>query len=307
MQIDAGWKFKLKKVLIVYNPVSGWWPSKSVLFDLICRLSIHGYIPEVYVTQKEKSTQRAVSELVRDDCELVICCGGDGTLHETINGLLKADLDVPLGYIPLGTTNDFGSTHDIPSDFNEAYELIKNGEVHTFDVGLFDNSEYFTYIACFGIFTRLTYEASQPLKNILGYLAYYIEGAKDLGRLQRSYHLKVETDEETYEGDYIFGAVVNSLSFAGIFQMPITTEQLSDGYMEVILIKVPDSLSEFPTVAESLLKKDYKNNDKMLYFKTKKIKFSADEPIAWNIDGEFAGNKHDITIEVKDKMLNIIL
>lgn len=295
----------LKKALIIYNPVSGWMPSKSNLFDLIMRLSENNYISEVLITKKEMDLDQTIKDLSKGT-DLIVCCGGDGTLHEVINALIKNDIKTPLSYLPIGTTNDFGSTHGIPHDFHKAIDLIQDGDEQLLDVGLFNNEEYFSYIACFGIFTKLTYEASQPLKNSLGQLAYFIEGTKELGNFLKGYPMRVEANGKVYKGNYIFGGVVNSLTVGGFLTVPVTLDALSDGYLEVVLIDLPDNIFEFQNLAGSILANGF-NSENVTIFKTKKVKFVSEDPIAWNLDGEYAGNERVVTIEVRNKGLDIIL
>lgn len=295
----------MKKALIIYNPVSGWLPSKSILYDLIQNLSVDGFISVVYMTQKDVLIEEKILDLTKG-IDKIICCGGDGTLHAVLNALIKHNIRIPLGYIPIGTTNDFASAHSIPHNLNEAYKLIQKENIQELDVGKFGEDNYFTYIACFGIFTKLTYGASQPLKNLLGQFAYLIEGTKELGDLSKPYPLTIEVNDSKIEGEFIFGAVVNSLSFAGFFTLPVTQEELSDGLLEVVLVKHPSNFVELSDVAGSMFTSTYESENTLL-LKTKKIKFISKEPIAWNLDGEFAGNLKEVTIEVKEQALEIIV
>lgn len=297
-------KHKLKKALIIYNPVSGWFPSKNLIFDLISSLSEDNFISEVYMTKKDESTTEILKE-IGSDIDKIIVCGGDGTLHDVLNGIIKNNIDIPLGYIPIGTTNDFGSTHNIPRDFNQAYKLIQNEDVKVLDIGKFSKEDYFSYIACFGLFTKSTYEAPQFLKNTLGQLAYFLEGTLELGDLGKSYHMIVKTDSEIIEGNFVFGAVVNSLNFAGIFKIPISEEDLNDGYLEIVLVKLPDNIIELPEVAGSMFSSSYEN-DKTILLKTKKVEFISQEPVAWNLDGEYAGELKNVKIEVIHSGLKLI-
>lgn len=295
---------QLKNALIVYNPVSGLMPSRSQLFDLVLRLSEHDYVSTVYMTRLDRATRSAIAEYA-PHADLVVCCGGDGTLHDVINGLLGAGLRKPLGYIPIGTTNDFAAAHGIPQDFGAALDTITRGGLTRLDTGLLNGREYFTYIACFGAFTRSTYLAPQTLKNMLGYLAYLIEGSKDLGALNNPTQMKIIADGRCYEGDFVFGAVVNSLNVGGIFRLPVTYDELDDGLLEVVLIRQAENLAELSQIAESILSGNY-HHPKALLFKSRRVEFIASEPVAWNVDGEFAGDFKDAVIDVCGGALEII-
>ena len=169
--------------------------------------------------------------------DLVVCSGGDGTLDEVVSGLMEVDQRVPIGYIPAGSTNDFANSLSISKDMVQAAKDIIEGNLYSCDVGAFDNDS-FVYIAAFGLFTDVSYETDQHMKNILGHLAYLLEGSKRIWNVP-TYWIKVEANGETFEGEYIYGMVTNAKSVGGFKNLPGQDVRLDDGLFEVTLIKRP--------------------------------------------------------------------
>ena len=201
-----------KKMLFVYNPKAGKERIRSNLLDIIDIFAKADYEIVVHPTQKKGDAVQAVMDR-SDEYDIVACCGGDGTLDEVVSGMWKSKRRTTIGYVPAGSTNDFAVSLGIPSAMHEAAEGIVNGNEFQCDIGVM-NEETFVYIAAFGLFTDVSYQTKQDVKNVLGHMAYILEGAKRLSEI-RSYHLKVTTDEGVIEDDFVFGMVTNSRSVGG--------------------------------------------------------------------------------------------
>lgn len=285
-----------KKTLFILNPHSGKGLIKNHLLEITDILVKAGYEVTVYPTQSRGDAKRLTQE--RDkDYELVVCSGGDGTLDEIVTGMIRSGFRTPIGYIPAGSTNDFAKSLKIPSTMKKAAELIVQGKEFSCDVGRF-NKDIFIYVAAFGIFTEVSYETPQEMKNMLGHMAYLLEGVKQLANI-KSYSLKVtyvseNGGEEVIEGNFIFGMVTNSHSIGGfksiagnVFKGDI---DLNDGLFEVTLIKVPKNPMELNSILAALAIADI--DTKYMYnFKSGKLIFESEEEVAWTLDGEYGG-KH---------------
>ena len=220
---------------------------------------------------------------------MVVCSGGDGTLDEVVTAMARRKDPVPIGYIPTGTTNDFANSLHISKDLLEAADTAANGVPFPCDVGVF-NDDYFVYIAAFGLFTDVSYETKQSVKNVLGHLAYVLEGTKRLFNIP-SYHIKITHDGETIEDDFVFGMVTNSRSVGGFKGIVGKEVIFDDGEFEVTLIKTPKNPIELNEIVASLLIKQI-DSAHMYSFKAKEVKFESIEEIPWTLDGEFGG-EHD--------------
>ncbi len=292
-----------KKMLFVYNPKAGKERIRSNLIDIIDIFARADYEIVVHPTLDKGDAIAAVRD--RDDrFEIVACCGGDGTLDEVVNGMWKSQRKVPIGYVPAGSTNDFAMSLGIPSSMHESAQIIIDGTEYSCDVGVM-NDETFVYIAAFGLFTDVSYQTNQDTKNVLGHMAYILEGAKRLSEI-RSYHLKVTTDQGVIEDDFIFGMVTNSRSVGGFKDITGKNVTLDDGVFEVTLVKLPDNMLDMSNLLAAFLNRDI-NTEQMYCFKTNHLIFESEEAIAWTRDGEFGGEHNRVDIRNENKALTIMV
>lgn len=273
-----------KKLFFVVNPQSGTMKAGSQLLNIIKELSNGGYSVTVYPTKARGDATEKVSNL--SDCyDTVVACGGDGTLNEVITGVFKGNKKFKIGYIPAGTQNEWSSDLRIPRNLVKASKVISNGKLASLDIGSF-NDNYFVYTASFGALTEASYSAPQQIKNVIGQAAYVLEGLRCLGNI-KPIRIKAEHDNGMCEGDYLFGAVSNSLSVGGVVKLKENIVNLSDGKFEVVLIKNPKNALEFQSLISSIISQNY--NDPMIdFFHTSSLKITSDIDIDWTLDGEKA-------------------
>lgn len=293
----------MKKMLFIYNPNSGMGLLKPKLSDVLDIFVKGGYEVTVYPTQKYHDAVRKMGEY-EEQYDLVACSGGDGTLDEVVTGMMKREDKVPIGYIPAGTTNDFASSLHISKNMLEAADTVVNGVPFACDVGEF-NEDYFVYIAAFGLFTDVSYETKQIMKNVLGHLAYILEGTKRIFNIP-SYRIKVTHDGETIEDEFIYGMVTNSRSVGGFKGFTGKNVVFDDGKFEVTLFKTPRNPMELNEILGALALR--KINPKRMYsFKTNEVHFETEEEIPWTLDGEFGGVHEEVVVKDCQKALEIMV
>lgn len=290
-----------KRALFVYNPRAGKAMIRSRLSDILELLEQGGYETMVRPTTKSGDACVYVQEC-EPETELVVCSGGDGTLDEVVTGMLAGDKKIPIGYIPAGSTNDFGISLRLPKNMMRAAETVVTGRDFPCDVGAF-NDDVFVYIAAFGLFTEVSYETDQDIKNVLGHMAYLLEGVKRLSAI-RSYPLRVTYGDQVVEDEFIFGMITNSVSVGGFKQITGKNVQLDDGVFEVTLIRMPKNPMELNAVMAALLNRDI-NADCMLYFRAEQVSIESREPIAWTLDGEYGGSHEKALIRNRHKAITI--
>lgn len=283
----------MKKLLFVYNPKAGKAQIRGKLADIIDTFARSGYEITVYPTQKKGDAVEIVANR-KPDYDLVVCSGGDGTLDETVTGMKESNFITPIGYIPAGSTNDFGGSLGLPKNMVRAAETIVNGKDFPCDIGAF-NQDVFVYIAAFGLFTEVSYETGQDMKNVLGHMAYLLEGMKHMAAI-RSYHMKVSYEDKVIEDDFMFGMITNSVSVGGFKRITGKNVKLDDGVFEVTLIKKPKNAIELNNIMVSLLNRDI-DTDVMHCFCTDKLVCESEEPVAWTLDGENGGAHTRVVIE----------
>ncbi len=281
-----------RKVMLILNPHAGRKESRIRLFELVDLFSSHDSVVTVCPTRQKNDATRFVKEQAAH-CDLILCCGGDGTLNEVVTGLMSLEQKPVIGYIPAGTTNDMAASLHLPRDLLKAAEVILRGNIRFHDVGTFHGG-YLVYVAAFGAFTEVSYLTPQHAKVALGPLAYVLEGIRRLPEI-RPHHMVIEHDGERLEGDFIFGAVTNSTSMAGIRNPVPGTVCLDDGLFEVLLVRNPTTPKHLRKILLDLSRKKY-DNENVVFFQTGGVTFRPDTPIPWTVDGEDGGHRLETTI-----------
>lgn len=292
-----------KRALVIVNPRAGTKKSKKDMFEIIDRLSQQGYSVSAQTTTQRGDGTRFIQEYGKDH-DMVICSGGDGTLNEVINGILDCGLKLPIGYVPAGTTNDFARTLQLPKKAEKCMDLILTGWPHSYDIGSFNNRN-FTYIASLGAFTKVSYSTPQKIKNALGHTAYLLEGVKEIGSIS-PFEAEFTAGGETYSGEFLFGAISNSTSIAGLFKLKKLEVRLDDGEFELILIRNPKNVSDLRGIIQGLTKGKY-DPRYVVFTHAKEIRFRSPKPLPWTLDGESGGSHTEATISVLHNAVKIIM
>ena len=293
----------MKKLLFVINPYAGMRRAAKVLPEILAVFNRADYDVRVYVTAEQGDGVQAVRKLAAD-VDLVVCCGGDGTFNETLTGLMETELHLPIGYIPAGSTNDFASSLQLSPDPVEAAKQIVEGTACYYDAGRF-GERYFSYVASFGAFTKVSYSTPQSVKNLLGHLAYLLEGMQELSQI-RKHHVKLTLDSgEILEDDYIFGAVCNSTSVGGVMTLDPNQVDLQDGKFEVLLVRAPKTLQELSECLLAVQKQQY-NSAMMTFRNASHITVEADPEMPWTLDGEKEEGHDRVEIRNLHKIIQII-
>lgn len=294
-----------KKMLLVVNPVSGKKMAKQYMMRMINRFDQAGYNVTACCTQIDKNAYDIVMNRGRE-FDIVVCCGGDGTLKQTVCGVLQLGLDIPVGFIPMGSTNDFAGSLGIPTDdVYAAVEAIVNGEPKPVDIGKFGD-EFFIYVAAFGNFTAISYAVNQKIKNVLGKNAYYLQAVKDFFKM-KPYHARVEADGEFFEGDYFYGAASNSYAVGGMPVLHNMGVEFDDGYHELVLVRMFKNPAELLRLANDMVHKTVANNDNVIIRHCKHIKFMFDDPTPFTLDGEFGGDQLEVKADTLEHAVKIMI
>ena len=272
----------MKKMLFVMNPYSGMRRAVRYLADIIAMFNRAGYEVITHMTSGQGDAEETVRQIA-PRVDVVVCCGGDGTFNETISGILKSGADVPVGYIPAGSTNDFASSMRLSTNIMQAAKDIVEGVPVRYDVGKF-GERYFSYVASFGAFTRASYNTPQSIKNALGHTAYVLEGINELSQIRKE-HVRFEIDGQVIEDDFLFGAISNSTSVGGILTLDPKQVDMADGKLEILLVRAPVDIMELSECIMAVQSQKY--NCAMITFRSaEKIKVYADPYMPWTLDGE---------------------
>ena len=288
--------------LLIYNPIAGVDRNRNSQIGKIIR-SLGRSCGEltIYQTRYKGDAAQYISTKDLSGFDKIICCGGDGTLHEVVNALMRKDIKIPLGYIPQGTTNDYAKNLGISK--KNALDCINKGKTISIDVGLF-NDEYFNYVAAFGAFTAVSFATPQKFKNVLGYCAYLLEGIKSLSNIVPQ-HITCQVEGRTIEDDFVIGMVTNALSVGGFSGLKQQSTRLDDGLMEYLFIKMPQNVTDLQPII-TLLTNGKVDDRYMCVGKAQKLCIQS-KPMEWTLDGESGGSYECVEIEVINKALDIII
>ena len=297
----------MKKLLLLINPHAGKGGYRSGLGEALLEFHRAGFVTTVRFTDK-RGDAPVIAAAEAAEYDRIVCVGGDGTLGETVSGLMQVSPRPEIGYIPMGTTNDCAATLGLSHDMAAAARTAAEGRPADLDVGRFNSARYFTYVAAFGAFTEVSYETPQDQKNALGKFAYFLDG---VGRITNLTHrwAKVEYDGGVLEDDFIFGAVTNARSVAGLIRLKEDVGvSLSDGLFEVILIRTPESVLQLGATVTDILANNF-SSEYVTLLRSKTVRFTFRDPVAWTLDGEDGGShsqvvceniRHAVRIMVKD-------
>ena len=292
----------MKNMLFIMNPYAGQKKANKHLADILLMFGNAGYDVNVHMTRSPGDAMVAACQRGKN-MDIVVACGGDGTLNETITGLLRCGADVPVGYIPAGTTNDFASSLKLSTNIMQAAQDIVEGIPVSYDVGKFGD-RYFSYVASFGAFTKASYSVPQNIKNALGHTAYVLGGISELSQI-RNEHIRMDIDGEIIEDDFLFGAICNSTSIGGILTLKPSQVDMNDGLFEVLLIRAPRTLNEITTCIQSLQTQDW-NCGMIRFLSGRKIQITASPSMPWTLDGEREEGHQQVTVENIHRAIRIM-
>ena len=294
----------MKKALVIINPCAGTKQANRhfvQIADILCK----GGYETVVATTAKSGDGTEIAKARAKKADLVVCIGGDGTFNEVVAGVIESKSNAPIGYIPAGSTNDFANSIGISKNIIQATKDIVQGVPRHLDVGCFDG-RYFSYVASFGAFTRVSYGVSQDLKNSLGHVAYILEGIKDIPSL-KPVRLRLKNEVGVYGGDYIFGAICNSTSMGGVLQLDESVVDMNDGKFEVLLIRSPGNIFEINQIILALTSQNYEDCPLISFFSSKKVEIHADPDMPWTLDGEYQEGKEKIVVKNVQSAIKIMV
>ncbi len=292
-----------ENLLLVINPVSGKKLAKKYSHRIIERFGQAGFNVTCVYTKIDENAYEIVRKRA-DEFDFIVCVGGDGTLKETVCGVIELKKDIPIGYIPMGSTNDFAHSLGIPTEIDKSIENIINGSARAVDMGVFGDN-VFVYVAAFGNFTAISYSASQKLKNVLGKNAYYLNAVSEFFKM-KGYHARIEADGEVFEGDYFYAEASNSYNVGGMPVLHNLGVRFDDGKHELVLVEMFKSVSDILGLVNDMIHKTVAKNKLVTFRHCDEIKFCFDEPTAFTLDGEFGGEQTDVTVKTLKHAVKII-
>ena len=293
----------MRKLLLVVNPCAGQKKAKRYLLEIADILTRSGFSVLTHITTSRGDGERAVLRYAAE-IDRVVCCGGDGTFNEVVSGVLKSGKDIPIGYIPAGSTNDFAASLRLSSDLPQAARDAAADQAQELDIGRFGD-RYFSYVASFGAFTKTSYATPQSMKNLMGHAAYLLSGIQELSQL-KAHTLRFElTDGTAIQDDFLFGAISNSTSVGGILTLDEEHVDMADGNFELLLVRVPKDLLELADCVRALQQKTY-DHPMLTFLSTPGVRVTTPPELSWTLDGEYAPGQEEIQIQCLHRAIRVI-
>ena len=280
----------MKKLVLVYNPVSGKAVFKKRLDEIIYKLQSRGCMVIPYRTTPENADLVDFIRLAAPDG--IIAAGGDGTVHEIVNLIMREKLNIPMGIIGTGTSNDFATFLHLDTD--EYFDRIASGKTMKIDLGKVGDT-YFINVASAGMVTSIAHEVDTRLKNAFGKMAYYVHGLKTLPQF-RAFDLTVRTEKEDF-------LVVNS-SVVASFKNAAVQASVQDGVLDLIIMKQCNVADLMIVTTELLAGKDISQRKEVIYRQASTFEVECSEELTSDIDGE-VGPKLPLKIETVPQVLDI--
>lgn len=297
------------KAKFIINPSSGKQVVQKTMPEIISKLVLDNIVTgtKVVYTKKKNDAYCEAKKAKKNQFDLIIAVGGDGTLNEVVNGVIEAQSDIPIAIIPAGTVNDFSNFLGIPKDVASFCKMIKNYKTMTVDAGKAGN-KYFINVAAGGLLSDVAYKVSVDAKTVMGKLAYYAQGVIDFPQqIFRSIDITVDSSEMKFEDKESLMFIVANTPSVGGFKHLAPKAQLNDNKLDVFVIHRPEIGKVIPLFVQ-ILKGEYDNNPNISYFQTKKIIISCSniDNLHVDIDGE-QGDTLPITIEAIPNAVNFIV
>ena len=285
------------KILAIVNPRSGMADIGRYIDRIEDNLRAQGYEVDTKYTTREHNATKILEEYNKE-YDIILACGGDGTLNETVEGLYEKNKDVKICFIPSGTTNDFAKSLNISFNRLHISKNIKDYEEKIIDTGFF-NDRVFNYVSSFGVFSKTSYSTSVNLKNKIGRLAYIINGIKEIFNIKK-YNLKIKVGEEEIQDEFVYGSISNSFYIGGFRLFKKKDVAMDDGKFEVVLVKTPKNFFEVVKITFKMIIGNLNDNN-ILFYQTPTIEIESDNELYWSIDGECGGDIRKVKITNKEK------
>lgn len=293
-----------KRLIFIINPNAGVHKKEGVFTGIVNMFFDYGYTTTVLFTRKAGDATEFVEKFATSSVDLIVCMGGDGTLNETLRGVNNVKWRKPFGYIPAGSTNDYASSLGLPTDPIEAAKRIMTGKVRSLDLGMFNDS-LFVYTACVGLFTNTSYETPQKVKNVIGHLAYVLEGMKDMTQFKPVY-VKIDTGEQVLEDNYIYVGICNTYSLGGVMKLDDSAIDLGDGAYELLAISMPRDIFQTTNIITALLTQKYETCNLIHFSKITHCEIYYPRPGDWSLDGERGKGKEKNVFDIIPDAVNFL-
>jgi len=293
----------MKKIRLIYNKSAGQNKGGEIISDVIGKLSENGFEVTAFRASKENSAEPFIAATPEDTYGIVVA-GGDGTINKVVNFIKKYNINVPLGIIPAGTSNDFALHLGVYGDIDKAIQRIIDGNVEDVDVGKV-NGIYFVNILAAGMFSGTSHKTDKRLKEMLGHASYFITAAKEPFE-QKPFKVRIETEDGVLEETVVVIMIFNGSS-VGRIDLFSDNSSIQDGLLDIVILR-KGKMSETLKILSEFGDGKFVANDNVTYIKEKKFKISLIEGScnSTDTDGD-EGPKLPFNVECVEKGIKMFM
>lgn len=292
----------MKKILLAYNPVSGSATFRKNLDEIIENFQRRNILLTLYRTRAGNFFEEFIYCIKISEVEGVIAAGGDGTLHTVINYLKKAEINLPVGIIGSGTSNDFATHLELNTD--KTIAAVAENKIRSIDLGIVNGNDYFINVASAGVLTSIAHEVDSRQKNSLGKLAYYIRGVGEIPNF-KAVPLKISADGRIFEFDAFLFLVLNSSAVAGLKKISDKIK-IDDGKLDFLALKKCSPRNLINLTQKILSGKCIDDDENILHIQAKNFEIDSSEKLISDLDGEI-GDFLPLKIETVSRAINFFV
>lgn len=293
----------MRKVEFLYNPNAGNLRIRGLLDIVIRKFQQAGFTVSIHRSMRKGDMAEYIDAYIsNENTDLLVISGGDGSVNEVVNAMMKKQLTISLGVLPFGTANDFSTLLGMPQEIEEACDAILRMNVKPVDVGLV-NGNYFINVCSAGLFTSVSHTVDINLKNRFGKMAYYVKGLEQLQSYQPM-HLSFETENGVIEESVSLFLIFNGKS-AGGFDRLAKYALIDDGLLELVIIKAV-AVHEILPLFIKVLQGEHLQDSKVHYMQVPSVRVTClnEQSIISDIDGE-PGPEFPLHVQAIQHQLNV--
>lgn len=278
----------MKRYFVIYNPTSGKELAGQKIFHVSeTIMEIEDVEFTFYATKKKGDGEAAAIRGCAGGYDMIISCGGDGTVHEVVNGIMKSHCKTKLAIMPAGTVNDFASQLKMPKGYAYFASLILKQNFKTIDVGKI-NDDYFVNVVGGGAFMNIPHDVTIEAKTILGKYAYYFKAAFEIpGQLENTNNINYVIDGKEYNYNTLLFLVINS-SGAGGFKNLCPKAKINDGLLDIVIFEKANH-ADLLQIFTRVFNGQHITHPKVHYYQGKDIRINPEKSIPIDIDGDLGG------------------
>lgn len=294
-------------VPLFLNPVAGRGRAGKRLDGIVTILSAADFTVDVYRSSAVGDLEQQVYERCIAGAQKIIVAGGDGSIHEAVNGIMRAGAQARLGVIPTGTGNDFAKACNISLDWRKATRSLAR-RVHDdtpyrcIDVGRM-NDRWFANGAGVGFDAKVT-KIARSFRWPIGDLVYLLAIFRCMIDGIATPTLTITSDDLSWDGPVTLTSISNGPWIGGMFHIAPMARN-DDGRLE-LLVAGPVTRRRVLALLPKLIRGRHLGEPEITHAAVRRVTIEASAPIPWHLDGEVGDDESRYELELVPGALHLL-